>query len=198
MIEKQSDKSSVAEHEKSIKTAPEKRRRKSSAIEYEKRIETTRRLILSGMSDATIRQNMVDMWGIKHRTTYHYLAEARRRNQAYVQFNEAEMFAEHIAHRRDLRRRAQAAGDLRAELQAARDEAELFGLYAAKKIIIDDLRDKSDGELIREFEELVKSAATNAGGGHSGRTEATTDSRSSQSADAQGMADDSETGADRA
>ena len=41
------------------------------------------------------------------------------------------MLAEHIAIRRDIRRRAQKAGDFQAELHAAKDEAKLLGLYPA-------------------------------------------------------------------
>jgi len=111
-----------------------KRYSKSSAIEYQKRVETVRRLILSGMDTDAIIQNVTDLWGVKWRMAYHYLAKAREKNKAYNDFKEAEMFAEHIAIRRDIRRRAQAAGDMKAELAAARDEAQLIGLYAPTKI----------------------------------------------------------------
>jgi hypothetical protein len=42
--------------------------------------------------------------------------------------------AEHIAIRRDIRRRAQKAGDFQAELLAAKDEAKLLGLYPADEL----------------------------------------------------------------
>jgi len=107
---------------------------KSSAIEYQKRVETVRRLILSGMDSAPIVQNVTEMWGVTERQARKYMMVARQKNQAYHDFIEAEMFAEHIAIRRDIRRRAQAAGDMKAELAAARDEAQLIGLYAPTKI----------------------------------------------------------------
>lgn len=112
----------------------QKRFAKSSAIEYQKRIETVRRLILSGMDSGPIVQNVTEMWGVSERQARKYMLVARQKNQAYHDFIEADMFAEHIAVRRDIRRRAQAAGDLKAELAAARDEAQLVGLYAPTKI----------------------------------------------------------------
>ena len=52
--------------------------------------------------------------------------------QAPAVENRLEIFdtmAEHISIRRDIRRRAQKANDLQAELLAAKDEAKLLGLY---------------------------------------------------------------------
>jgi len=154
---------------------------KSSAIEYQKRVETVRRLILSGMDSGPIVQNVTEMWGVSERQARKYMLVARRKNQAYHDFIEADMFAEHIAVRRDIRRRAQAMGDLKAELAAARDEAQLIGLYAPTKIAPttpdgqSEWTGKNDSELIAEFETLLESARARAGGTDSSGTQATTE-----------------------
>src|SRR3990167_8259405 len=97
---------------------------KSTAIEYQKRVETVRRLILSGMDSGAIVQNVTEIYGVTERQARKYMMIARQKNKAYYDFVEADMFAEHLAVRRDIRRRAQAAGDLKAALAAAPDEAQ--------------------------------------------------------------------------
>lgn len=137
-------------------------RHKATAIEYSKRVETVRRLLLSGMDTDTILQNVTAEYGVKPRMARHYLATAREKNQAWIDFHEADMFGEHIAIRRDIRRRAQAAGDRKMELAAARDEALMFGLYAAQKIEIHDWREaaRTAGMTDAQIETAIAETAT--------------------------------------
>jgi len=58
-----------------------------------------------------------------------YMRDARANILAISAEARPYLLAEHLAHRRDMRRRAQKAGDLQAELLAAKDEAKLLGLY---------------------------------------------------------------------
>lgn len=146
-------------------TRPEQRaRHKSTAIEYQKRVETTRRLILRGMDTDDILQNITAEYEVKVRMARHYIAAARKKNQAWVDFNEDDLLSEHIAHRRDLRRRAAAAGDLKAELATARDEAQLIGLYAAQKmdVTMKDWREaaRAQGLTDADIEAATEQAAT--------------------------------------
>ena len=106
---------------------------KADAIEYEKRVETVRQLIISGADMRALVPDITARWNIKPRMFRRYLFEARKRNQAYAEVQTTEMYAEHIAHRRDLRRRAKEKGNLKAELAAAQDEAKLIGLYESDR-----------------------------------------------------------------
>src|SRR3990167_7226818 len=100
---------------------------KSTAIEYQKRVETVRRLLLSGMDHDAICQNVTAEWHVSERMVRRYILVARAKNQAWIDFNEAEMFSEHIAIRRHLRQKAEFAGDLKTALASAIDEAKMFG-----------------------------------------------------------------------
>jgi hypothetical protein len=72
------------------------------------------------------------------------------------------MLAEHMSVRRDIRRRAREAGDLRAEIAAAQDECKLFGLYPSEKVEIFDWRKDAQAAgldpdaLVKEFFSKVK------------------------------------------
>ena len=109
-------------------------RSKADAIEYQKRIETVRRLILDGTENDVILRNIAEAWQVKPRMAQYYISRARAKNQAWIDFNTADMFAHHIAFRRYLREKAMMAGDLKTALQSAIDEAKMFGLYAPTKI----------------------------------------------------------------
>jgi len=111
---------------------------KSTVIEYQKRVELVRQLLLSGTESHAIVRVVSEKYEITPRMVENYIRAAKQRIMVYSKEKfpliEAEMIAEHISLRRDIRRRAQAAGDLKAELAAARDEAQLIGLYAPTKI----------------------------------------------------------------
>jgi hypothetical protein len=136
---------------------------KADKLEHAKRVETVRQLILSGTEAARIVQTAAETWKIKDRQTWNYIKQARAQIQAATLPSREYLLAEHVAVRRSIRERARQAKDLRAELAAAQDEAKLFGLYAPTQIEVDDLREKSDSELIHEWQSILDAARTRAG-----------------------------------
>ena len=106
---------------------------KATQLEIDKRIETVKGLILAGNDTGAICQSLAEKWSISDRQVFRYVSEARERLQARIDADREAMFAEHVAHRRDMRRRARQANDLRAELMIAQDEAKLWGLYPADR-----------------------------------------------------------------
>lgn len=146
---------------------------KSSAIEYQKRVETIRSLLLSGMDTDAIVQNVTSQWGVKPRMIYRYLAVAREKNKAFIEFHEAEMFSHHIAVRRHILGKALAANDFRAALAAAKDEAQLMGLYASDRQQADYLKwltdnGLSESEAITQFRALLSPETTGDAGSGAG------------------------------
>jgi hypothetical protein len=101
-------------------------------VTVERRVEEIYRLILDGWTTAQILQKTSD-WGLTGRQRESYIAAARKRIRAIAEVEQADLLAEHIAIRRDLRRKAEQAGDRRLALAVAKDEAELLGLYPAKR-----------------------------------------------------------------
>jgi hypothetical protein len=127
---------------------------KSTVVEYEKRVELVRQLLLSGAESHVIVRNVSENYGVTTRMVEKYIQIAKQRILVYSKekfpFIEAEMIAEHISLRRDIRRRAREAGDLKAELAAARDEAQLIGLYAPTKIAPTTPDGQSEWRIIAE------------------------------------------------
>lgn len=115
---------------------------KATKLEQATRIETVRQLILSGHEHGRICQQVSEKWGISERNARRYLARAQ---DAILQVSmpaREYVMAEHLSVRRDIRRRAREAGDLRAELAAAVDEAKLFGLYPDANVRLLTWQDK--------------------------------------------------------
>ena len=104
---------------------------KANKLEYAQRVESVRQLILAGNDTPRVLQAVTEKWGVNNRQAWNYVRDARTNILAISAEARPYMLAEHIAHRRDMRRRAQKAGDLQAELLAAKDEAKLLGLYPA-------------------------------------------------------------------
>jgi hypothetical protein len=104
---------------------------KAHKLEYAQRVESVRQLILSGSDTAPILQAVTAKWAVSTRQAWNYMRDARANILAISAEARPYLLAEHLAHRRDMRRRAQKAGDLQAELLAAKDEAKLLGLYPA-------------------------------------------------------------------
>jgi hypothetical protein len=73
--------------------------------------------------------------------------------------NRKQLFRRHLAQRRNLYAKAVLAGDLRTALACVKDEAEMLGLYPAKKVK-NEHTGKGDSPLIPP--ELVPDAATRA------------------------------------
>ena len=104
---------------------------KANKLEYAQRVETVRQLILAGNETPRVLQGVTEKWGVTDRQAWNYVRDARTNILAISAEARPYMLAEHIAIRRDIRRRAQKAGDFQAELLAAKDEAKLLGLYPA-------------------------------------------------------------------
>ena len=102
---------------------------KADKLTKERRVEAVYRLILAGWTPQQIRANTAE-WGLGPAQIGRYMKEARRRFEEGSALSRAELLAEHIAARRQLRREAKGARD---KLAVLKDEAELLGLYPAKR-----------------------------------------------------------------
>jgi hypothetical protein len=111
-------------------------------LETDTRVETVRQFILSGDEASDIVRRAAETWGIKQRQAENYIHMARAKIRAITEQVRPYLLAEHIAVRRDIRRRAREAGDLRAEIAAAQDEAKLFGLYPSERVEVLTWEDK--------------------------------------------------------
>ena len=103
---------------------------KADKLTKERRVEAVYRLILDGWTQQQIYQNTAE-WGLSERQRYAYIAEARQRFEEGTALTRAELMAEHLAARRQLRREAKTVKD---KLAVLKDEAELYGLYPAKSV----------------------------------------------------------------
>ena len=114
------------------------------------RVEVVRRLILEGRTRNEIIRNVAEQYKIKPRQCENYIKKARLSIQEEARTLEPNALAEHIAHRRDLRRRAAAAGKMVIELAAAEDEAKLLGLYHMIDALVNiDMTKLTDAQLER-------------------------------------------------
>lgn len=98
------------------------------------RLEAVRGMLLEGKDSTDIVRDISMSFRISERQAWNYVGEAQEQIRAVVEVDRAYRLAEHIAVRRDIRQRARRAGDLRGELEAAKDEARLFGLYPADQV----------------------------------------------------------------
>ena len=100
----------------------------------ETRVDAVRVLLLKGQEDTPrLVQEIANQFGVNTRQAYNYVAKAKEQIKDVGAIDRAYRLAEHIAVRRDIRRRARNDGDLRMELAASQDEAKLLGLYPADK-----------------------------------------------------------------
>lgn len=106
---------------------------KSTQHEYAKRVEMARLLIVMGETPENICRNMSAGLKVTERQARRYIADAKAEIQRELEPAKPYLLAEHVSIRRNLRKRAIDAGDLRAALAAMKDEAELLDLYPAKK-----------------------------------------------------------------
>jgi len=145
---------------------------KADKLTKERRVEAVFRLILEGWTPQQIRANTAE-WGLGPAQIGRYMKEARRRFEEGSALSRAELLAEHIAARRQLRREAKGARD---KLAVLKDEAELLGLYPAKRTELtgaeggpiqtrDGLDEVSDDELQRRIGTLARGALAILGGG---------------------------------
>src|SRR5262245_54279929 len=73
-------------------------------------------------------------WGLSDTQLRRYQTKALELCQARVERDRDKVLARHLMQRRAIYARAMEAGDWRAALAVAKDEAELFGLYPPTKI----------------------------------------------------------------
>jgi hypothetical protein len=147
---------------------------KVGRLEKEQRVDVVRLLLLKGELPATVARDVSAKWHITVRQGENYVRAAQQQIANILEIDRLFLYAEHISHRRDLRRRAQAEGDLRAELAAAQDEAKLLKLYPAELVEIRDWREEARQNGVKDvdglFEQLVQAALARAdeGGGVGG------------------------------
>jgi hypothetical protein len=109
-------------------------RRRATAKELRERVEIVRRKLVTGETRDAIRLLITAEWGLRSRQARWYLQKAEGEIRDAAQRSKDAWLAEHIAIRRDIRRRANHTGDLRAELAAAESEAKLLGLEPPTKL----------------------------------------------------------------
>lgn len=99
----------------------------------ETRVDAVRLLLLKG-NEPTPRlvQDIATQFGVQSRQAYNYVAKAKRQIADIGEIDRTYKLAEHIAIRRDIRRRARDKGDIKMELAAADSEAKLLGLMVDK------------------------------------------------------------------
>ena len=102
---------------------------KADKLTKERRVEAVYRLMLDGWNVEQIRTNTAE-WGLSQAQQRRYMREARKRFEEGTALSRAELLAEHIAARRQMRRDAKHVRD---KLAVLKDEAELLGLYPPKR-----------------------------------------------------------------
>lgn len=109
-------------------------RRRVTVKEMRERIELLRRKLLTGIEPRALRLLAAAEFGLSARQARWYVQTATREIREAVQRDKDSWLAEHLAHRRDLRRRANESLDLRTELAAAESEAKLLGLEPPQEL----------------------------------------------------------------
>jgi len=103
--------------------------RRTDKAEKERRIDFAYRALLGGATASDLCHFMSESWGVSYRQAARYLRDARALIAEQACDEHAYRFAEALMARRQLRREAHQAGDLRLVLDVLRDEARLLGLY---------------------------------------------------------------------
>ncbi len=118
---------------------------KADSYTTETRVDAVRLLLLKGQEDTPrLVQDIASKFGVNTRQAYNYVAKAKKQIEETGAIDRAYRLAEHVALRRDIRRKAFDSNDLRTALAAAQDEAKLLGLYPAEQF---DLRGKDGGDI---------------------------------------------------
>ena len=142
------------------------------------RVEQVMRIRLAGAEFHEIRQYAAENdaetgrpWNVSERQLWRYVSAADDLLDKYLERDKGKIFNRHIGQRRALFARAMEAGDLRTALAVAKDEAELYGIYAPKKIAPTDPEgNRSYGlaEIVPELQIAVDRLRQEAGGTYSG------------------------------
>lgn len=150
---------------------------KSDQVTIKKRVEEIFQLRLVGALPTDIRRHAEEQhWGVSERQLQRYTVMADEMLAEAVENNRDRLMAHHYAARRALYARAMAVSDYRTALAVMKDEAELLGLYAAKRTELSG----PDGSPIQSVSAIVemtddeRAAAINAilarlGQGHTGQ-----------------------------
>jgi len=102
--------------------------------ELRRRIELVRTKLLAGNTRRWVAKLVTSEWGLKPSQAWAYVRKAEEEIQEIASRNADTWLAEHVAIRRDIRRRANDANDFRSELAAAESEAKLLGIEPPTKI----------------------------------------------------------------
>lgn len=101
----------------------------------EQRITEVMQLLLQGAESNEIRQYAASRgWQVTNRQLRRYIGAAYKRTTESLEQKQEELLGRHLLQRRSLYARCLKAEDFRTALQILHDEAELLGLYPAKKI----------------------------------------------------------------
>lgn len=99
-------------------------------VELRMRIDQVKESLLEGMPVKQLIATIQDTYEIGLRMAYKYYQKARSEIESEVNpADKRRWLREHLAIRRHIRKRAAAGHDLKMELEAAKDEANLLGLY---------------------------------------------------------------------
>jgi hypothetical protein len=107
---------------------------KSTKLETQQRVEEVLRIRLMGAELWDIRQHASEQgWGVSDRQLYRYVAAADKLLAQSLERDREKLLNRHHAQRRALLARALEVSDLRTALAVVKDEAELLGLYPARR-----------------------------------------------------------------
>jgi hypothetical protein len=114
---------------------------KSTRAEVDRRIAEVFKLRLGGAELPDIReyaQAQSPPWGVTDAQLWRYVKAADALCRKYLDGQSEHLLARHLLQRRQLYAHAMSAGDFRAALAVLKDEAELEGLYAPRKVALTD------------------------------------------------------------
>jgi hypothetical protein len=107
---------------------------KSTKLQTQQRVEEVLQIRLMGAEVWNIRQHAAEQgWNVSERQLYRYIARADELMARHLEKDRDKLFNRHHAQRRALLARALEVSDFRAALAIMKDEADLLGLYPAKK-----------------------------------------------------------------
>lgn len=106
---------------------------KATLAEVELREAAVRQLQLDGASRYDILQFTAKNWNLGVRQTDEYMARAAASIKVAGESRTVNALWEAIEHRRSMRHKAHVAKNYKLELDIAKDEAKLLGLYPAEK-----------------------------------------------------------------
>jgi hypothetical protein len=107
---------------------------KSTKAEVRQRVEEVLRIRLMGAEFWDIRQHASENgWGVSDRQLWRYVAQADEMLKESLERDREKLLNRHHAQRRALLARALEVSDLRTALAVVKDEAELLGLYPARR-----------------------------------------------------------------